>query len=728
MRCLTLLVLASLAGPLSAQTGAPDVVIRSSSNEVLLDLVVRDAHGKLVKNLKPEDVSIYEDGVLQKASSFRLVSGSEVRAEDIKEAAQLHTPGAPPLLPGNPRPAVNPLRTVNIVCLVLSDLDQNTRGLAFQSARQFVSNELRPNTFIGVFSLDASGLRPVIPFSNNRERLMRAVELAAVNQLPSVNVDSAAMLNGMSMTAIGGVDASGVGVGSNGTADGSSLWDALGTRGDMGVATQAGLREIDALLKAVRQLSPLPFQKTVVMLSTGFTRPSELLEYWDLLIKSANKGGVTFYTVDVNGPCYNADPMCSQTPSSASVAMVGAAARLSQGQANSQQYVLPTTPSNGPSASQTAMLMEMAHEDDYVRFAVSSSNRQDALREIAERTGGFIIANTNDMKLMARIMEDVDTHYELAYPPASDKYDGHFRKIEVKLARPGLTVQTRKGYFAVPETGEGPVTPEEMAALQALDTQPRPHAFDFLLKTYRFRDTGSAAQYSIAFEMPISNLTATAEPVAKKHMLHASLLALVKNSQGQIVDRVSKDVPSEVSDDRLAAVKVETMTYEHTVNLPPGHYTVEAAVVDQEGHRAATGVAQIENSEHAGLGLSDLTLVRRLEDLKNTLDPTDPFEFPNKRVLPFVTTNMYAGSIPFVYFVVYPEINSTAKTDVRLRIIRDGRVLLTRRATLPPADASGSIPKVISGSDKPGSYEVQITATQGKESVERSLKYTIAAK
>jgi hypothetical protein len=117
-------------------------------------------------------------------------------------------------------------------------------------------------------------------------------------------------------------------------------------------------------------------------------------------------------------------------------------------------------------------MMEMAHQDDYIKFAVSSANPQEALRELAERTGGFIIANTNNTdKLLAHVMEEVDTHYEIAYPPKSDRDDGHFRKIEVKLARAGFRVETRSGYFAVPDTAARPVTPEEMAGLRALDTQ-----------------------------------------------------------------------------------------------------------------------------------------------------------------------------------------------------------------------------------------------------------------
>ena len=698
---------------------APDVVIRSSVREVLLDVVVRDAHGHLITNLKPGEVTVYEDGVRQDVRSFRLVAGSEVRIEDAKQAVEAQAAPASPTAPKTPRPPVNPLRTVNVVCLILNDLNPDTRAFAFDSARKFVNQELRPNTFIGVFSLDASGLRPVYPFSNNRERLLKAVELAAVNQLPSINLGSAAMLNGLSMSAIGSI----------GAGDTGSAGNPLGTRGDMGLAVNAGLREIDALSGLVRQLSPLPFQKTVVLFSTGLTRPPDQLEYWDSLIHQATKGGVTFYAMDVHGLDADNDPMALSSALlnyTASLSRQQGAASIAQTTASASS---PTAAHGPPLVSSAAQMMELAHQDDYLKFAVSSANPQEALRELAERTGGFIIANTNNTdKLLAHVMEEVDTHYEIAYPPASEREDGHFRKIEVKLARPGLHVETRSGYFAVPDTGEGPVTPEEMAGLKALDTQPRPHAFDFLSRAYRFRDTDGKAQYAIAFEMPISNLTATPEEAGNKHRLHASLLALVKNAQGQIVDRVSKDVPSEVSDDRLAAVQVELMTYQHAVSLAPGHYTVEAAVVDHEGNRASTGVVEIDNREQRGVGLSDLALVRRLENVDHPSDAADPFQFTGKRVLPFVTSDLFAGAIPSVYFMVYPEPGNAAKPELRVQLLKSGRVLARRKLALPPPDQSGGIPMWVEETKQPGSYELRVTAVQGSSSTDRSLTYTVAGK
>ena len=734
MRRFSLAPVVLLAGAGWAQS--PDAVIRSSVREVLLDVVVHDAHGRLITNLKAGDVGVYEDGVRQDVRSFRLVAGSEVHIEDQKQAAEAKVSPGSSALPDTARPPFNPLRTVNVVCLILNDLNPETRSFAFESARKFVNEELRPNTFIGVFSLDGGGLRPVFPFSNNREHLLKAVELAAVNQLPSVNLGSAALLNGLSMSATGNVVP---GASADGFADGTSPSDPLGTRGDMGFSVNAGLREIDALKGLVRQLSPMPFQKTVLLLGTGLTRPPDQLEYWDSLIHAATKGGVTFYAMDVwgLGVCQDAPsggcpaPQSAMAPASAMLAYTASLSRQ-QGAASIEQATSSSSPGGDhgpPPVSSAAQMMELAHQDDYVKFGVSSANRQEAIRELAERTGGFLIANTNNTdKLLTRVMEEVDTHYEIAYPPTSEREDGHYRKIEVKLARAGLRVETRSGYFALPDTGERPVTPEEMAGLRALDTQPRPHAFDFLSRAYRFRDANGTAQYAIAFEMPISNLTATPAATAKKQRLHASFLALVKNAQGQIVERVSKDIPSEVSDGALAAVRVELMTYQHAVNLPPGRYTVETAVVDHEGNRASTGAVEIDNRERQGIGMSDLALVRRLENITRPPDPMNPFEYTGKRVLPFVTNDLFAGALPFVYFMVYPQPGNAAKPELHVQLMKKGRLIATLQPPLPPPDDSGGIPMVIEPTSKPGSYEVKVTVVQGGTSTERGLTYTVAGK
>jgi VWFA-related protein len=671
-----------------------DVVIRSSVREVLLDVVVRDAHGRLINNLKPEQFSVKEDGAVRPVRSFRLVSGSEVRAEDQRQAAEERTAAAP-----NQWPRFNPLRTVNVVCLILQDLDQNTRAFAFQAAQKFVENELRPNTFIGVFALDAGGLRAVYPFSNDRDHLLKAVKLASINQLPELAGGSAALLQGLSLATMGAPSAN-----TDVTSDGASSTDPLGTRGDMAFTTIASLREIDALKTLVRQLSAMPFQKTVLLMGTGLTRPADQLEYWNSLIEGANKGDVTFYALDVHG-------LGNSSPLAPANAMLNRAAALSR---NQQAAKAP--------AGQT---MEMMHQTDYLRYGVLSANKQEAMHELAERTGGFLIANTNNTDLLGRVMEEVDTHYEISYEPAAESEDGHFRKIAVVVDRPEVQVQTRSGYYAVPDTGDGPMTPAEIPGLKALDGRPLPHAFNFRAQAYRFRAGDGAEQCAIAFEVPIANLTATAE-AGNRHKVHTLLLALVKDERGQVVHRVSRDVPSEVSDQAWPAVRGDAMTWEHAVNLPAGRYTIDAAVVDEEGNRASTTAVQVENEARGGIGLSDIALVRRVEELKRTPDAADPFEFTGKRVLPLVSNALPAGARASVYFVVYPQAGAAAKPQVTVTLLEDGKAISAKTIAPGEADSSGGIPVMLSFGGNAGDYEVRVTAAQGGSSVERSIQYSIA--
>ena len=700
----------ALAGTGAAQQGSPDpnVVFRSQGSEVLLEVVFRDRHGKQITKIDPSQVSVFEDGVKQNVTSFRLVSGKEARQEarTLANKAPVAVAGTPS---GAPR---NPLRTVNIVCLILGDLSPDNRGFAFDAASKFVNNELRPDTFIGIFSMDSLGIRPVLPFSNNREHLLQAIRLASVNQLPAIQQSTAAVLSGLSMTAFAGSGAAPSGP------DNPSVQNPLGTRGAMEEQIIEGLREIDALKRLVTQLSELPFQKTVLLMSSGLTRPPDQLEYWDSLIKAANRGGVTFYGLDINGLCPT--QFCDSSPSAASSAYLAVTAGLSQSQSTAGMPPRgPNSPGGssvqGPSLAEQAM--NAMHQDDYLRFGVLSANKQEALREISESTGGFLIATNNTEGMLAKVMDDVDTHYELSYKPTAPSFDGHFKKIEVKIARTDLRVETRRGYYAVPDTGDGPLTAGDFAALQAVDS--KTHEFEFQSKAFHF----GSDKYAIAWEVPVSNLTSTPEEGRKLHRFHAYLLALVKNAQGEIVDRASKDVPSEVRDILLPAIEAEPMIYEHVVSLPPGKYTVDTAVVDEEGNRSSARAFPLESVAEPLPGLSDIVLVRRVNPLDRPPDPNDPFEVPGKRAQPYLSDALPANAAPYVYFVVYPEPNGP-DPSLRVQFLKNGRALATQKSPLPHADASGAVPMAIQPPAGPGDYEVRVTIEQGRKSTQRNLRYS----
>src|SRR6185369_5781441 len=67
-------------------------------------------------------------------------------------------------------------------------------------------------------------------------------------------------------------------------------------------------------------------------------------------------------------------------------------------------------------------------------------------------------------------------HYLVSYTPTNMSFDGRYRTIAVKVARPGVTVQTRKGYYAVRPEYAVPVRGYDAPALALLDRSPRPEA------------------------------------------------------------------------------------------------------------------------------------------------------------------------------------------------------------------------------------------------------------
>ena len=285
-------------------------------------------------------------------------------------------------------------------------------------------------------------------------------------------------------------------------------------------------------------------------------------------------------------------------------------------------------------------------------------------------------------------------------------------------ARPHLR---RDSMFA----GSASLTGYELTAFEALNSWPRPHAFDFRCEAFRFPTGAADSAMVLALEIPAANLTFTADAVTKKHKLHLLLLALVKSESGQVVRKASEDFNVELSDERFAALRSNTLTWARPVSLPPGHYTMQASVVDREGNLASTGEYAFFNPERAGIGLSDITLVQRVEP-SGPPDASDPLQFQGGRAIPELATTLAADAQPSVYFVVYPDRLRAEKPDIVVEFLLDGRMIARQPAALPEPDATGAIPMTIAAIAIPGNYELKITVRQGASSATQTLRYSIS--
>ncbi len=432
--CIFPLFVPSAAAAQDAAPAASGPVIRTTVSEVALDLVVRDNRGRVVKTLQPSDVEVYENGVKQEVKSFRLVAGADAEAA----AGQKGAGGA-----ANP---MMPLRAVNLVCIVFHDMTNATKRNTMAAAQEFLSNKFPPDTYIGVFSLSGT-LTPLLGFTENHNEVMQAARNAFVGHSEDFASAANTVLNAspnsvsVSGAGAGGVGAMNVSGGSINTlavtgADVATGQAADAMRGDLADERRQfnsihGAQNMDEMKTMIDMLGQLPGRKTVVLFSPGLTQTGDPDKLKDLQNR-ANKAHMTIYALGTLGITENSNALASGN-------LLGRASNLSSRQS-------AATASAGDS-------MQTMQQDDIVHDAVRTSNPDAPLRAISEATGGFFVSGGDLRKSYAKIVEDVDTHYEVIYHPSTDHYDGRFHKVEVKLAKADMNVESRQGYFALP--GEG---------------------------------------------------------------------------------------------------------------------------------------------------------------------------------------------------------------------------------------------------------------------------------
>ncbi len=83
-------------------------------------------------------------------------------------------------------------------------------------------------------------------------------------------------------------------------------------------------------------------------------------------------------------------------------------------------------------------------KEDFARMATN-----DTLERAADDTGGRFFHGNDIANSIAVSLQDAGSYYLFGYYPTNKKWDRKFRQIRVKVNRPGLTVRSRQGYFAI---------------------------------------------------------------------------------------------------------------------------------------------------------------------------------------------------------------------------------------------------------------------------------------
>lgn len=705
-----------------AQT--PEPTFRTTVSEVQLDVVVRDKNQHIIRNLRPDEVQVFENGVRQQVRHFEFVDGRTVVQEPVLQARQPAAAATPATSQG---PTVNQLRDMSVVSIVIASLDPRGRKLTEKAIQDFVKDELTPRTYIGVFWLGMGGMVTVQPYTNDAQKIANGVKLA-VDRVsfasPAADLILPKADNGTGSNAdtdpLNGVQAPQQGGAQNGQAFAAVSGPAAAIAAlneaaeinELHDVYQDSMHYLMPLLQLARVQSLIPGRKVVLMFSAGLPVHADTAELLQNVISTANKSNVTFYSVDTRD---YTDTLAGDLDFARSYLGRATEASRRQQLAAVSGGDMTVTPSEVLSA-------------EYGENSVHANTRGNMM-QLAEGTGGELLPPSLDLKEpLRRAMEDVHTHYELSYSPSDTSTDGTFRKIQVRVTRKGAQVFTRSGYYALPTVDGQQVYPFEMATLKALNTVPAPQQFNFRVAALQFRPGQNRTQYAYVFQAPTHDLTIMKDKDWAK--VHVGVTALIRDENGKVVQKISKDIPYQVPSAKSAQFEQGVVSFSTPFFLPPGRYTVDTAAVDRQSMKASVRREVVVVEPSNGLEISDLALVRHVDASHGPADARDPLQSRGTTLTPELSDVITPDqdSKLRLYAVAYAGMPVDGPIDANLEILRNGQLVLRSPASVVPPDASGAASLMASLPAKdlpPGHYEAQVSFQYKGQTATRMLAFTV---
>ena len=117
--------------------------------------------------------------------------------------------------------------------------------------------------------------------------------------------------------------------------------------------------------------------------------------------------------------------------------------------ANAALYFIDTRGLDDMPGFYSAQFGKMIDEKNVLAAIADMTQESEGAVSLARDTGGFTVAKTNDLETgIVRIGRESRSYYLLGYSPGNVPRDGRFRRIEVRVRRPGAIVRARRGYFA----------------------------------------------------------------------------------------------------------------------------------------------------------------------------------------------------------------------------------------------------------------------------------------
>jgi VWFA-related protein len=408
-------------GQNSSNASQSGYVLKVTTRLVTLDVIATDSHGNPVRDLKPQELQIFEEHkAAQKIEHFQYFEKPKIATISSSSSSVARRTA-------NILSNQLPLDELKIppTVLLMDTLNTETPNQSLGRAHMIqLLRTLPPETPIAVFALGSS-LRILQGFTSDPGLLRAALDQSVSGNAIVVNpANDTKNTSNYIQDNTAGLDvnqglAAQVGEVQNFEKEEYSMTLDLRAKETLGAMAQIG-----------QYLSGIPGRKNLIWLSESFplsVAPDpdtgnnpfagirEYSEQVKIVANALTDAQVAVYPMDVRGLQAYQSLSASQSISQPQIRMNGrgVAGRL--------------------------------HVE-----GVDLQQSQDTMAALAQDTGGKACKNSNDLAAcVMTALKDSSSYYEMSFYPQNVNWDGKFHKITMRTSRPGVKLSYRRGYYAL---------------------------------------------------------------------------------------------------------------------------------------------------------------------------------------------------------------------------------------------------------------------------------------
>jgi len=611
-------LLAALLAPfLPAQNSQPQsqrsgYTFRSTSELVLVNVVVRDKDGTPVKGLTRDDFTIVEDGKAQSLQSFDYedIPMGIANAAGSGPAQATVLTAKRPAGEAAPAPPAETLRDHRLIVLFfdLTGMEPEEVERTSTAALKFVDEQMSPADLVSLVSL-STRMQVDQDFTSDKVTLKKALSKFSVSA--------------------GAGYAEGLAGDTEDTSDDANPFTADETEYNVFNTD----RKLEALSSLAQSMSKIDQKKSIIYFSNGVQQTGqENQAELRAAVNEAIKSNVSIYTVDMRG--------------------------------------LQALPPGGE-ARNASLRGTSVYSGASQRNALNANfASQETLQTLAGDTGGKAFLDSNDFgKVFKAVQNDTSQYYLLGYHSNNPARDGRYRRISVKLKNAGYKLEYRSGYYAPRDFQHSTHDDREQQLMSELAADFSATDLNMYLAAAYFRVDDSHFFVPISVVIPGSEIPFTHD--ADKDKATLDFAGLVRDESKRVVGNARETVKLNI--EGTQEVRRKNVQYRTGFSLPPGRYHVKFVARENQSGRVGSFEMDltIPDLRKSTLRLSSVLVGNQLQQVAKA--GKDPLVHDGSELVPNVTHVFAANQKLYFYYEVYepakiqqPSPSEAGKHPIRL--------------------------------------------------------------